>query len=976
MEINDQNIQAMANYLQQTMSPDREVRKPAEEFLKSVEVQQGYPVLLLTLLSREGVDLAIKVAASITFKNFIKRNWKVDEDTGDRIHASDRDTIKTHVVNLMLSSPQAIQKQLSNSIAIIGQQDFPEKWQNLIPEMVSKFQTGDFHVINGVLQTGFSIFEKYSYEMKSQKLWTEIKFVLDNFAAPFTKLFEETMALADKHANDKAALKVIFGSLVLIAKIFYFLNYQDLPEFFEDNMKTWMSHFHALLQLNNPLLKTDDDDEPGLMEELRSQICDNIGLYAHKYEEEFQPYMQQFVTAVWNLLMNHGSEVKYDLLTSNAIQFLASVADRAQYKSLFEDKATLASICEKIIVPNIQLRECDCELFEDNPEEYIRRDLEGSDVDTRRRAACDLVKGLSRFFEAQITVTFGEYVQTMLANYAANPAANWRSKDAAIYLVTSLATRAKTEKHGITKTNQLVNLADFANQHVVPELQNGVQEVNALPVLKASCVKYVMTFRSQLSPEAVKGCLPLVVNFLKAESAVVHTYAAAAIEKSLIMKVGGIGSNVALVTAQDLSPLAGPLLQSLFDVLSRPGSAENEYVMKCIMRSFSTLQSSVIPYLSTLLTALTQKLQQAAKNPTKPHYNHYLFESLSLSIRIVCKEQPAAVANFEAVLFPVFQEILQQDVQEFVPYVFQILSLLLELHQNDKIPDPYLALFQFLLVPVLWERPGNIKPLVRLLQAYISRGPAQVVATGKTEALLGVFQKLIASKTNDHEGFYLLQTMVEHFPSDVVNQYVRSIFQLLFQRLTSSKTTKFVKSFLVFISIYVIKYGGGSLQQVVDGIQAKMFGMVCERLIVLEVQKVSGATERKICAVGMTKLLCETPVMLADDYAAMWPQVLQALVGLFELPEDDSVPDDEHFIDIEDTPGYQTAYSQLIFAGKRELEGGPVKGVEDPAIFLAQSLSKLSQSCPGKLSPMISTQPAQVQQYLNKYIQSAGVSLC
>ena len=41
------------------------------------------------------------------------------------------------------------------------------------------------------------------------------------------------------------------------------------------------------------------------------------------------------------------------------LQFLASVADRQQYKSLFEDPATLASICEKIIVPNIQvIRKC------------------------------------------------------------------------------------------------------------------------------------------------------------------------------------------------------------------------------------------------------------------------------------------------------------------------------------------------------------------------------------------------------------------------------------------------------------------------------------------------------------------------------------------------------------------------------------------------------------------------------------------
>ena len=31
--------------------------------------------------------------------------------------------------------------------------------------------------------------------------------------------------------------------------------------------------------------------------------------------------------------------------------------------------------------------------------------------------------------------------------------------------------------------------------------------------------------------------------------------------------------------------------------------------------------------------------------------------------------------------------------------------------------------------------------------------------------------------------------------------------------------------------------------------------------------------------------------------------LLHALISVFELPEDDTVPDDEHFIEIEDTPG-------------------------------------------------------------------------
>ena len=79
--------------------------------------------------------------------------------------------------------------------------------------------------------------------------------MLDSFSQPFTALMQETMALAEKHAADKAALKVIFGSLVLIAKIFYFLNYQDLPEFFEDNMKvcndaqTWTDALKVKQQL-------------------------------------------------------------------------------------------------------------------------------------------------------------------------------------------------------------------------------------------------------------------------------------------------------------------------------------------------------------------------------------------------------------------------------------------------------------------------------------------------------------------------------------------------------------------------------------------------------------------------------------------------------------------------------------------------------------------------------------------------------
>lgn len=159
------------------------------------------------------------------------------------------------------------------------------------------------------MQTAHSIFKRYRYEFKSQELWTEIKLVLDSFAKPLTELFINTVNLAAQHANNAVAIKIITSSLTLICKIFYSLNFQDLPEHFEDNMKTWMENFLALLTADNPLLRSDSDEEAGLGEQLKSQICDNICLYASNYDEEFRPYLPQFVTAVWNLLVTTGKEV-------------------------------------------------------------------------------------------------------------------------------------------------------------------------------------------------------------------------------------------------------------------------------------------------------------------------------------------------------------------------------------------------------------------------------------------------------------------------------------------------------------------------------------------------------------------------------------------------------------------------------------------------------------------------------------------
>lgn len=120
--------------------------------------------------------------------------------------------------------------------------------------------------------------------------------------------------------------------------------------------------------------------------------------------------------------------------------------------------------------------------------------------------ACELVRGLSMNYEQQVTQLFSQFVAAELAQYAADPEGNWKSKDAAIFLIVALAVRQKTAAAGATSTNNLVNLGDFFTSQILPELRS--QDVNSQPVIKADALKFLTTFRSQVRA-ALAPLLPL-----------------------------------------------------------------------------------------------------------------------------------------------------------------------------------------------------------------------------------------------------------------------------------------------------------------------------------------------------------------------------------------------------------------------------------------------------------------------------------
>lgn len=153
--------------------------------------------------------------------------------------------------------------------------------------------------------------------------------------------------------------------------------------------------------------------------------------------------------------------------------------------------------------------------------------MEVSSISTRRQAACGLIKILSQNFRATVLQIFCQHLEALLHKYSENPVQNWRIKETAIFLVTSLVSRNSTQKRDATELSHLVSLQIFCDQHIIPELDR--LNVNEFPVLKANAIKFVMSFRTLLSPQTMTACMPNLVRHLKSESQVVFSYAACAI---------------------------------------------------------------------------------------------------------------------------------------------------------------------------------------------------------------------------------------------------------------------------------------------------------------------------------------------------------------------------------------------------------------------------------------------------------------
>ncbi|KAI9367589.1 CAS/CSE protein [Aspergillus egyptiacus] len=958
------DLGAVAQLLEASLDPRQ--NKQAESALRQQESNPNFSIQLLQITASESYPYNTRLASALFFKNYIKRSW-TDEDGNYKLPLEVVATIKRELINLMISVPQGIQTQLGEAVSVIADSDFWERWDTLVDDLVSKLQPDNPSANIGVLQVAHSIFKRWRPLFRSDELYIEINHVLERFGQPFLALLQGLDAYIEANKSNKDQLTKGFTQLNLMIKLMFDLSCHDLPPMFEDNLDGIAQLLLKYLTYDNQLLHTDDDAESGQLEFTRAGIFEVLTLYVQKYMEEFKPYIGKFVESSWNFLTTIGQETKYDILVSRALKFLTSIAAMPEHAQVFQAEGTLAQVVEKVILPNASLRESDEELFEDEPIEFIRRDLEGSDSDTRRRAATDFLKQLNGNFEATVTKTVLQYIEHYLTEYTKSPQLNWKSKDTATYLFIAIAAKGTaTATHGVTTTNSLLNITDYFQNHLAADL---ISADGVHPILKVDAIKYLYLFRSLVTKEQWQEVLPMLVNHLASSNFVVYTYAAIAVERVLYFTDS---QGQPIISADAIKPLAKDLLEHIFSLIQRDPAPqkvqENEFIMKCAMRVLIVIKEGVVPITDNVLKHLVNITQVISSNPSNPRFYYYHFEALGAFIRFAA---PANPDKLEQALYPPFSAVLQGDVQEFIPYIFQLFAALLEANASGTLPTYYQGLIAPILTPQVWESKGNIPALVRLLSSIVPRGSQHILANNQLINILGIFQKLLSSKTNESYGFDLLESVVENFPSNTLEPYFGDIMQIILTRLqnhkTESLTLRFVRFYHFMCANDAKGYSADFVIQVIDKVQDGLYVQLYLNVILPESQKLARPLDRKTAVLSFTKTLANSEAF-ANKYKKGWGYTCEALLKLLELPPLPASKDDiiaEH--DVEDM-AFGVGFTALNTVRPQARDPWPETGA-DLKPWVGKYLKEADQRHGGRISGFVQERLGdQAKAVLSSYI--------
>ncbi|PPD97876.1 hypothetical protein GOBAR_DD05130 [Gossypium barbadense] len=379
------DLTQIAQLLDQTLSPDGHVVRTSTEALDRLSSLPQFPFALLSIAAG-GQNQGQRVAASTYLKNFARRNIEVSHGSSSRVSQE----FKSQLMRTLLQAEASVLKVLVEAFRIIVVAEFVKQnsWPELVPDLRSAIQSSNV-LSNGAsselstintLTVLHALVRPFQYflnpKVAKEPVPPQLELIAKEILAPLLTVFHHLVekARANHGRKDLETEKI----LLLICKCLYFAVRSYMPSAVAPLLSSFC---HDLIFILGSLSLDHGDTSE---------------------DEYLLRLMQDIINCVLKIVKCSSNISKLDFLSerivSLAFDAISHVLETGPGWRLVSPHFSF--LLESAILPALMLNEKDMSEWEDDPEEYIRKNLPSEleeisgwreDLFTARKSAINLL---------------------------------------------------------------------------------------------------------------------------------------------------------------------------------------------------------------------------------------------------------------------------------------------------------------------------------------------------------------------------------------------------------------------------------------------------------------------------------------------------------------------------------------------------------------------------------------------------------
>ena len=648
-----------------------------------------------TYILNKNESINLRISACLFLKNYIQDYFydssnKAVLNKNKIMDENSKAYFKDNVLQLLLNIENKFLPHFIEMIKLIVQNanGYLVIWPKLMNFIGDVLKKHDFSKSKHIYDLLPKIIKRYHIESKSEPLFREIINTMNYICQPMTEDALNIIKIFNnydpKNVNNENMIQLL-QMMNKIMSVFYSLNYQDFPEFFEDHLQDWITILNDTVLLPNKssnmsLVK----DLKQLVLKLKAKTLKNINLYYSNYYEDVEQYVQLFCSSVWTVMCQCKTNDNFSKLMKELLDFFKYGFQMRRMNNLNMEQ--LNQIIENIILPNMIMSDKESEEFLDNPIEFLKIEFEEYDMSSNKYFSINLLQLIISNFPDVNKQIIGPKINTFLSEYNKDKIKNSNKKLIVINLLFASCIKTFAQRFGVTELNPYSvfnNIESLINEIFIKEFQS----YNSPVIIQVYSLKFLSTFRLQISDKNKLGQIILMLLEILNNCGEVTQYACLLCLDLIINMKDLQTRKPSTLEIVNNDNIFNKLISSLLNFISKN---TNIFAMRCFYRTLKLTQDQKLQSLAdSINTSMDTILKLIIKSPQTDEFNYYYFETCALIMKkFLIKNNNNVdldlVKKFENCLRVDLNSILQNNITDLLGYTFQLFAFYLYISNDNN----------------------------------------------------------------------------------------------------------------------------------------------------------------------------------------------------------------------------------------------------------------------------------------------------